>query len=217
MALNFTAASAQRVTGTPAIDLSGATNSTLFFSGRRASTGTYQGVGYDKGAAGGNDRWIISWFTDNKLYALVESPNQGFVVTAADTGTGAYNHCGTYDGNNSNAALRVKLFKNGVAQSVTYNPTVGATLPSSIGIFYIGYSQVDNAYSTGNISEVAIWNVTLTDAEISSLGKGFKPSRIRPQSLAFYTPLIRNAQDLRGGVTLTVSNSPPAAAHPRVY
>jgi hypothetical protein len=95
----------------------------------------------------------------------------------------------------------------------TANPTatlntvgIGARFNSSFGVFF-----------QGDIAEAAIWNVDLTDAEIASLGKGFKPLRIRPQSLRFYAPIVRNIQDLRGAITLTNNGSATVANHPRVY
>jgi hypothetical protein len=72
------------------------------------------------------------------------------------------------------------------------------------------------AFLNGRCAEVAAWNVALTDAEIASLSKGFKPTRIRPQSLVFYAPLIRNLQDTRGGQAITNNNAATVAAHPRV-
>ena len=72
-------------------------------------------------------------------------------------------------------------------------------------------------FLSGLMSEAAIWNVALTNAEIASLAKGFSPRRVRPQSLVFYAPLLRNLQDLRQGLALTAVNSPTVANHPRVY
>ena len=74
-----------------------------------------------------------------------------------------------------------------------------------------------DSYLNGRLAECAIWNVALTDAEIASLAKGFKPTRIRPQSLVFYAPLLRNLQDLKGGLALTNNNGATVADHPRVY
>lgn len=79
------------------------------------------------------------------------------------------------------------------------------------------YNNLLYDYFDGNICEVAYWNVALTDAEIASLAKGFKPTRIRPQSLMFYAPLLRNLQDVKGGLTITNNNSATVANHPRVY
>ncbi len=61
-----------------------------------------------------------------------------------------------------------------------------------------------------------MWQATLTAAEIASLSKGMTCDKIRPQSLVYYTPLIRDIQDLARGMTLTNTNS-TVANHPRVY
>lgn len=71
-------------------------------------------------------------------------------------------------------------------------------------------------YFSGRICECAIWDVDLTDAEVTSLARGFKPYRIRPQSLVFYAPLIRNIADSVGAVVLTNNNTATVADHPRV-
>lgn len=38
----------------------------------------------------------------------------------------------------------------------------------------------------------AVWDAQLDDAELASLAKGFSPRRIRPQSLKYYAPLVRD-------------------------
>jgi hypothetical protein len=70
---------------------------------------------------------------------------------------------------------------------------------------------------TGQIAEVGIWNVALTDAEIASLADGMTCDKVRPQSLVFYAPLVRDLQDVRGGLTITNNNTATVAVHPRVY
>jgi hypothetical protein len=72
-------------------------------------------------------------------------------------------------------------------------------------------------YFAGDVAEVGVWSVALTDDEVASHAKGFSAKRIRPQSLVFYAPLIRNAQDVRGALALTNNNSATVANHPRVY
>lgn len=69
----------------------------------------------------------------------------------------------------------------------------------------------------GSIADVALWSADLTAAEVASYSKGFKPSRIRPQSLVFYAPLIREIRDWRAGRAVTNNNSATVANHPRVY
>jgi hypothetical protein len=72
-------------------------------------------------------------------------------------------------------------------------------------------------YFQGRLAECAIWNAALTAAEIASLAKGMTPDKIRPQNLVFYAPLVRNLQDVRGGLTITNNNGATVANHPRVY
>lgn len=69
----------------------------------------------------------------------------------------------------------------------------------------------------GRLADAAVWNVALSADEIASLAKGFKPTRVRPQSLVFYAPLIRDLNDLRGALPLTNNNSATVTDHPRVY
>lgn len=79
------------------------------------------------------------------------------------------------------------------------------------------YGNTSPLYFNGRLSEVAVWNADLTSDEIVSLAKGFKAYRIRPQSLLYYVPLVREVQELRSGITLTANNAPTVATHPRVY
>lgn len=43
----------------------------------------------------------------------------------------------------------------------------------------------------GSVACVALWTALLDDAEVRSLVAGFSPRRVRPQSLRWYAPLIR--------------------------
>lgn len=72
------------------------------------------------------------------------------------------------------------------------------------------------AYFNGRIAEAAIWSVALTDAEVVALSKGYSPLFIRPGSLVFYSPLIRDDdRDIIGGLSLTANGTPTIAEHPR--
>jgi hypothetical protein len=73
------------------------------------------------------------------------------------------------------------------------------------------------SYTSGLIAEVGIWNAALTAAEIASLAKGMTCDKVRPQSLVFYAPLVRDLVDVKGGLTITNNNTATVANHPRVY
>jgi hypothetical protein len=74
-----------------------------------------------------------------------------------------------------------------------------------------------NAPAAADIAEVGIWRVALNANDIRSLVAGVTPDQIRPQSLAFYAPLIREPVDFRGGLTLANFNAATVSDHPRTY
>lgn len=72
-------------------------------------------------------------------------------------------------------------------------------------------------YITGQVADVGIWNAALTADEVLSLSKGIAASYVRPQSLVFHAPLIRDLIDVRRGVPITNTNGATVAVHPRMY
>jgi len=92
------------------------------------------------------------------------------------------------------------------------------TVPQSITNFNIGsFLAVSGNFLNGQIAEVGIWNAALTAAEVASLAKGMTCDKVRPQSLVFYAPLVRDLIDAKGGRTITNNNGATVANHPRVY
>ena len=69
----------------------------------------------------------------------------------------------------------------------------------------------------GRFAEVGIWSAALNADEVASLAGGFTCDKVRPQSLVFYAPLIRDLTDIRGALALTNNNSATVTDHPRVY
>jgi hypothetical protein len=114
------------------------------------------------------------------------------------------------------------VFASTTSRTAYVNTTAGTPGTDSRSItteisIRIGRRATGNAF-TGQLAEFAIWNVALTADEINSLAKGFKPTRIRPQSLRYYVPLVRDVQELRSGIPFTTSaNAPVVFDHPRVY
>ena len=72
-------------------------------------------------------------------------------------------------------------------------------------------------FYNGDIAEVGIWNAALTADEIASLARGMTCDKVRPQSLVFYAPLVRDLNDQKGGLTITNNNGATVANHPRIY
>jgi hypothetical protein len=69
----------------------------------------------------------------------------------------------------------------------------------------------------GKIAEVGIWNAALTAAEVASLAKGMTCDKVRPQSLVFYAPLVRELIDQKAARAITNNNAATVADHPRIY
>lgn len=98
---------------------------------------------------------------------------------------------------------------NAATNSTSVTPDAGV-----ITTTFMGYTV---GTLDGRIAEVGIWNAALTADEVLALGKGAAPCLVRPQSLVFYAPLIRELIDVRGGRVITNNNSATVAEHPRVY
>lgn len=78
-------------------------------------------------------------------------------------------------------------------------------------------SNAATNYTQGLMAEVGVWNAALTAAEIASLADGMTCDKVRPQSLVFYAPLVRNLQDVKGGLAITNNSAATVTDHPRVY
>lgn len=125
-----------------------------------------------------------------------------------------WNHCsGVYTSATNRTAYR--------------NGTAGTAGTTNIGAQNAANELLINARNNGSsiglisqfsiIAEVGVWNVALTADEIASLSKGMTCDKVRPQSLVFYAPLVRNLIDVKGGLTITNNNTATVANHPRVY
>jgi hypothetical protein len=162
--------------------------------------------------------------TDGSVRFNVASSDAALVVAVAtnSAGTGGTSQTGTPATGTSFHAAGVfasstsrTAYANGVAGTANTN-NVTPTGIDRIGIGARVRSSVD-LYHDGLIAEVGIWDVALTAAEIASLAAGVTCDKVRPQSLRFYAPLIRDLQDVRDGLTITNTNTATVANHPRVY
>jgi hypothetical protein len=142
------------------------------------------------------------------------SPTFAIASSSAGYATGSWQHaCGVFSSNTSRT-----IYLDG-ANSTTNTTSVAPTGLNGIQIaaIYANDSGSIVTYTDGRIAEVGVWNVALTQPEIASLAKGMTCDKVRPQSLVFYAPLIRELQDLRGGLAITNNNTATVANHPRVY
>lgn len=134
-------------------------------------------------------------------------------------GTSAFAESATYTANTwihlcavfTSTASRT-IYLDGTA---TTNTTSGVTNSSA----NLNQVRLNHGASGANIriAEAAIWNLALTAAEVSSLSKGFQSNLIRPDNLVFYSPLIRDRNEISGGRALTENGTITRTEHPRIY
>jgi Concanavalin A-like lectin/glucanases superfamily len=95
--------------------------------------------------------------------------------------------------------------------------TLSAT-PSGITDTWLG-ADIFGDFHDGDLAEVGIWSIALSDLEVAVLAQGISPLLVRPEALVYYAPLLGQYApeiDLVGRRNLTVTGA-TAAAHPRVW
>jgi hypothetical protein len=123
----------------------------------------------------------------------------------------AWNHCAAIFSSSTSR----ELYLNGTSYGV--NTDLAAP---SVALFKIGARTTNGVvglYHNGLVADAGVYSAALTAEEIASLAKGMTCDKIRPQSLVFYAPLVRDLIDVKGGLTITNNNSATVANHPRVY
>ena len=133
-------------------------------------------------------------------------------TTVANTVGTWYHAAGVFLGSGSS----ITGYINGVAGTPATN--TGSTL-SALDRIVIGTRLAAGSpglYFDGDIAEVGVWNAALNADEIAGLAKGFACRFARPSALVWYSRLIRNAMDLRGGLVITNNGTATPSPHPRI-
>ena len=210
MARNFTAASSQslEVASSP---VSGPPF-TLAAWARPTGTGssTYVAVG----ELGGTHRYLLQqgFGGTNNVGASVTTPALAFgASTSTGVAAGTWHHAAAVFTSNVSRTAYI----NG-GNSATNTSSLTLNTPTSV-VIGARYNTTLGFYFGGDIAEVGIWNAALTADEIASLAKGMSCDKVRPQSLVFYAPLVRDLIDQKGGRIITNNNGATVANHPRVY
>ena len=136
----------------------------------------------------------------------------GAQSTAGYTANDFFHACGIFE----STSLR-KAYLNGANEGTNTVAIANQAAATELLIGARRNNGVLGTYYGGLIAEVGIWNVALTQPEIASLAKGMTCDKVRPQSLVFYAPLVRDLIDAKGGLTITNNNTATVADHPRVY
>lgn len=185
---------------------------TVGFWVKRSSTDVRSPIGNNPHAINGLgvDSDVFTFFYVNGPWTRLSTANSEATINSGTWGTGFTHLLTIYNGSN------YKLYING-----TYQAQVAASgniKSDSTRSFWIGRrgSYINSSWNWfGDIAELAIWDVVLSDGEIASLGKGFCANRIRPQNLLSNSRLIRGLTDVKG--RSTASGTTTAASHPAIY
>jgi hypothetical protein len=170
----------------------------------------------------GSNRWLWGIYetpaSQNQEYSAGNTADGTFRINARTTDNSFASVAlpGTNQWFNALGVFASTTSRTAYADTTAGTPsTISRSITTEISI-RIGARSVGNFF-TGQLAEFAIWNAALTADEINSLAQGFKPTRIRPQSLLYYVPLVREIHEVRSGITFTAVNAPVVFAHPRVY
>jgi hypothetical protein len=107
----------------------------------------------------------LQWFTDGNLYAQFGNGSNTFGLCAV-AGTGIRYVTAVFDGTQTGNAARLKVYVNGVAQTLTFTGTIPATLGTAaqLGQFDIGRNAASATYSSGKAQDVAVFAAALSAA-----------------------------------------------------
>lgn len=161
------------------------------------------------------NNFVLSFTASGQVNAQA---GDGTSANAQPTGVAVANTWFHGAGVFASATSRTPYF-NGVAGSVN----AVSRVPSGINRASIGVgdqSTVANPF-TGDIAEVAIWNIALSAADLLALSKGVSPLLIHPEALVAYWPLIGNnspENNLKSNAnTMAVIGSLSKSIHPSIY
>lgn len=124
--------------------------------------------------AGTQTAWAVaSELADADSLAVVISTNTSDLNTFGALGnnsiqTGVWTHiAAVYDGTLSGNANRLKIYKNGVQQTVTFTGTIPASTQATTSTARIGSASDDSANFDGIVDHVRIYNYPRTAAQIA--------------------------------------------------
>ncbi len=134
------------------------------------STGNWATV-MAKSTAGTNRIALQTGPGDNSLYVMVGNGSNSYGFTAPNViTTGQWYHLAVvFDGTQTTNATRLKLYLNGVQQTLTFSGTIPATSSTTnTAAFLAGTEAVGSAvFLAGTIDEVRVWNAALSQITIS--------------------------------------------------
>ena len=163
-------------------------------------------------AAGQGGTLVGNWLLIQKRNS---SANMAWTNVAFTATSGTWFHAAWSTASASTADMAI--YANGTAGTKQDNRNdLTSAITNSVVPQINGRNGANNLNSFRS-AEVGVWNTNLTASEVLSLSRGMTCDKVRPQSLVFYAPLVRDLIDVKGGLTITNNNTATVANHPRVY
>jgi hypothetical protein len=117
------------------------------------------------------DSFGLYSYTDGNMYIEVNgSTNRGYIDYSAYMTAGEWTHLTlVFDGSGVGNSGRLKIYFDGVEQTLTYAGTIGATTSSGTGNMKLGISSASTQPFAGKLDEIGMWSKALTQAEVTEL------------------------------------------------
>jgi hypothetical protein len=199
MARNFVAASTQYLTGLAPVTAYPFTMAAWF---KLTSTGQ-RSIMCEDDTSGGTIKAELRTDGSSHVQAhCYDGATDSSATTSTTIGTATWAHAaGVF-----NSTTDRRAYLNG-AGKVTDTTSVSPTSPNNLSI---GTRHFDNSnLMNGDIAHTAVWNIALSDADITTLAGGADPRSVQPANLVFYGPLggsLSPEPDLISAANQTVTN-----------
>jgi hypothetical protein len=146
-----------------------ALNSTAQFTAEAWVTTTV-GTGARRIMSKGGDFEILL-FDPNNIQCRVKNGTDSYGYTTsnplASVNTWVHVAC-VFDGSQTGNANRLKIYINGVLQTLTFSGTIPATVATNASTLNLGSAGGTASYWSGNMDEVRLWSVARTQAQIQA-------------------------------------------------
>ncbi|OWK20749.1 hypothetical protein AJ88_26245 [Mesorhizobium amorphae CCBAU 01583] len=145
--------------------------------------------------------------TANKLlaqgYASSGSPKVNLLSSSSVNDGNWHSIAFNYNRNNGGANA---LFVDG-SQEATGNSASAGWVGGHSNIWIAAGDNPDTFWASyvGEIAEIGHWTVNLDASEIAALAKGFGPKLIRPASLIFHAPVVRETGERKAGLAANIT------------
>jgi hypothetical protein len=115
----------------------------------------------------GRKGWFLQWFTDSVVYFGVTNGGANYNYVNIGYTNNWYNIVGVFDGSQSTNQNIGKIYVNGTLQTTNNGSTMLTSVPTDIVELTIGKLTNYTSLTTGNISNVQIYNRALSATEVS--------------------------------------------------